>query len=697
MSPVFTRGSYARLDSQLAFGTYQGVSIFDPEKIKASEEIAPKVILGSIDLNRNPNKKFNPGEEAGVVELAHNENSLNFNFYSTYPGFNSSIEYSWRLEGYEEEWSLASNQERVSYANLGPGNYTFLVRARKPGGKWSEVEEASFEIGSPWWMSPIAYVLAGIILLALCFILIRVFRKNRRRSQKTKTSYVQNLNQEMGTSLTVLLASLDSIAEEEDVKNKSRLQSIIYRLQELLEPILSSKSAGIVKGHPPKIAKINLQEYIKDLTKDLDPLLKQKGLEIYVNDQWSNGYFYNDKFFLNKIFLTIISNSITYSFDGGKIIINLIQTNRGDLKVQIADNGLGLPQEDQKIIRDYFENAKNTLVKGHSQQLNLLYVKDFISKIGGSIVFESSKDQGTTFTIILKNHQLAETSEPGPEKRSIQEESPEQVAPVKQVEQVIHEALPQPMDNLGVKVLIAEDNDELRKIFIESFKRLGEVFEAKRGMEAYQIATTIKPAIIIADFEMPGMNGLSLFKALNKEGVIGNSAFYLMVTPAERNKLPGDIAEQGLSLISKPLNINALFQVILDDLQQAQSRPHQNPRLSERNSMILKGSLDTEFGGRLEKIILQNIQNPAFNIEDLSAAMGLSPASLHFKIQNSERISPQDFVMRTRLKYARSLIIDGNSDLADVARKAGFANKDIFFTSYKKHFGVMPGTIIDRF
>src|SRR5690606_5934762 len=111
------------------------------------------------------------------------------------------------------------------------------------------------------------------------------------------------------------------------------------------------------RNRNPRIDRIEVSEYMIGLKKDLAPLLKEKDLEIIINDQWNLDYFYYDVAYLNKIFFNIISNSVRYSFEGGKIIINLIQTNRGDLKVQIADNGSGLPFEDQKIIKEYFRNV----------------------------------------------------------------------------------------------------------------------------------------------------------------------------------------------------------------------------------------------------------------------------------------------------------------------------------------------------
>src|SRR5690606_26490751 len=153
----------------------------------------------------------------------------------------------------------------------------------------------------------------------------------------------------------------------------------------------------------PKIERIVLRDYMNALVHDLSPVLKDKNLEIIVNDQWNLEYFYYDVKYLNQIFFNIISNSIKNSFEKGKIIVNLIQTNRGDLKIQIADNGSGIPLEEQEVIRKYIQDPGMKVAKANYENIDLLYVKDLIDKLEGAFVFESSKDQGTTFTLILKN------------------------------------------------------------------------------------------------------------------------------------------------------------------------------------------------------------------------------------------------------------------------------------------------------
>lgn len=711
LSPVFTRGSFAKLDNKLAFGTFKGVSIFSPDKLKNEPRAVPNLIIGAVqvDSKNKSSKKLKSVGSGGKLNLEHDENSVKFNFYGIEPGIDRQINYSWKLEGYDEEWSLPGLQKEVNYASLAPGEYTFLVKAGYGNGSWSEAKEIPFTVSGPWWVGTpaiIAYVAAGILLILLLFLLFSGNKKSRMK--RARAQVYKNLGQELGTPLSILLASLDNISEEQEIKGRQRLRNITGRLRELMDPFLNFQAANFSKKDAkPSISRISLKTFMQDLVKDLRPLLKQKNLEIIVNDQWNREFFFYDVDYLNKIFLTIISNSVKNSFEDGKIIINLIKTNRGDLKVQIADNGTGLPYEDQKIIREYYRNSKAGAPK--SREIDLLFVKDLIDKLGGSIVFESSKDQGTTFTLILKNYNKAEG---GVKPQPIPQPAVDEV--VKAAELPL-ENIPQPKDEVKAevfeekqvvvptfethekkKILIAEDNVELRKVIAEFLRKLGEVYEARNGEEAFELAINLKPDVIISDFEMPEMDGLALNKALRNHPVLARTPLYLMIAETDTLQFPENTGNELLNIIKKPVNIDALLEMVAQKLEVSLALPSANTNLSARNRKLLMGGGNEDPYAGLQKFILNNITKTSFPAEELAAYLGITLVSLTSRLREKFGVNPEEFVIKTKLEFAKNLIAEGNFDLAEVSRLSGFQNKDLFFSAFKKYFGFMPGTIIEK-
>ena len=71
---------------------------------------------------------------------------------------------------------------------------------------------------------------------------------------------------------------------------------------------------------------------------------------------------------------------------------------------------------------------------------------------------------------------------------------------------------------LGKKVLVVDDEDELREIFVDEFRAVGAtVFEARQGVEALDILRREKIDIVLSDVRMPGGDGISLMKNIDKE------------------------------------------------------------------------------------------------------------------------------------------------------------------------------------
>ncbi len=693
LSSVFIRGSFARLEQKLAFGTFKGISVFAPQKLKSLAEAPTAVGLGAVKWRTRDNEfqtaNIGPGEE---LSLKYNQNTLSFTFSETSAAKEKDLEFSWMLEGFNTEWSQPGSQNEVSYANLGAGDYTFLVKARTSNGNWSLVEQVALNIQSPWWFSTGAYIGYGLAAFLL-LIMISMFRSRSIKNKKSVTQESEDvkLGSEQGkTSLKLALASLEDLSEEEDLKNNLRLKNISARLKVLLDPLTHLEAAPKEElNKVPKVSKISIPACIDKLVKDFSPLLKNKQLEIIVNDQWNSEFFYYDEEYFHRILSGIIASSINYSFEGGKIIINLIETSKGDLKLQIADNGAGLPWEDQEKITAYYSG--NSVFEAQGNLLDLLNVKDYIDELGGSIFFESSKDQGTTFTVILSN---AKQPVESALKKEIGKEDVIAAQPFNTPEPDKIIATP---SKTGIKkILVAEDNDELRKFFVDALKSLGEVIEAKNGTEAFAAAAEHQPHVIIADFEMPGMNGVELSVAMNNVAALAQIPLYLMLSQEDKLNLPQTSNIRIFNFVAKPVNLNALFKTIKAELETTASQSYGNPNLSERNSQLLKGNSEEEFFAKLKEVILENLSNSAFAVEDLSADAGVNIDVLSLKIKVHRGINPQDFIIHTKLDYARLLLSKGKSDLSEVARQAGFPTKDLFFSSYKKRFGFMPGTIIEK-
>ncbi|QIH33708.1 two-component regulator propeller domain-containing protein [Sphingobacterium sp. DR205] len=140
----------------------------------------------------NASKRGQASAKDSVLQLPAVFNSFRFSFSSPSYGIHQHLEFSYKLSGYDENWSSWTQQSEKSYTNLQNGQYTFLVKVRNNLNQESNVEEYSFVVLPPWYKT----VWAKAFYFLLCMLgvlgLIR-FRKIEQRKQQRK--YEQQLAQ----------------------------------------------------------------------------------------------------------------------------------------------------------------------------------------------------------------------------------------------------------------------------------------------------------------------------------------------------------------------------------------------------------------------------------------------------------------------------------------------------------------------
>lgn len=197
----FLAGSSCRAaDGRLYFGGEKGLTIVDPARFKLKASPPPVVITDVRIYGRTAGDRWSPG---APLELRHGEDYLAFEFVAldfTAPDRNR---FSFRLEGFEEEWGAPTTRRYVSYTHLPPGDYTFRVRAANLDGVWNETGTAIRVIITPplwlrWWF----LLLAGAALLGLLYLLYLYRVRRLLAVERTRSRIAEDLHDEIGGSLS---------------------------------------------------------------------------------------------------------------------------------------------------------------------------------------------------------------------------------------------------------------------------------------------------------------------------------------------------------------------------------------------------------------------------------------------------------------------------------------------------------------
>ncbi|MEN9448490.1 MAG: hypothetical protein RJA25_1780 [Bacteroidota bacterium] len=199
-SNEFNNGAFYKTgNNELLFGGNNGFNIIDADNIPFNS-YKPFSNIVNIKTDSNTFNTFSYTHQKKRVYFANHQNNISFEFTSSdYVNTPKNI-FEYKLEGYDKDWTL-TNRNYVSYTQLPPGNYKFLVRASNNDGVWADAPASySFRIRpmfwQTWWFRIIVVILFIIYLYNAINNRIQFARKKeneRMQSIRQKTEYEKQL------------------------------------------------------------------------------------------------------------------------------------------------------------------------------------------------------------------------------------------------------------------------------------------------------------------------------------------------------------------------------------------------------------------------------------------------------------------------------------------------------------------------
>ncbi|HMT53213.1 MAG: PAS domain S-box protein [Saprospiraceae bacterium] len=227
-----------------------------------------------------------------------------------------------------------------------------------------------------------------------------------RELGELKSRFVSMASHEFRTPLSTVLSSVSLIGrytESDQQANRekhiNRVKSTVAHLTAILNDFLSMN----------KLEEGRIQTFFEDfdpielfheVIEEMKTILKPN--QQLINLHSTNGMLVrSDRKIIKNTLINLISNAIKYSKENGKINCN-ISVNEKVLDFSVSDEGIGIPDEDQKHLFDRFFRASNvTNIEGTGLGLNI--VKKYLEMLDGEISFVSKLYIGTTFNVSIPN------------------------------------------------------------------------------------------------------------------------------------------------------------------------------------------------------------------------------------------------------------------------------------------------------
>lgn len=230
-------------------------------------------------------------------------------------------------------------------------------------------------------------------------------------NDKMKTEFFSNISHELRTPLNVILGSVQLMelymnnnqyheSKEKVARNIGTMKQNCYRLLRLVNNLIdiSKIDAEAFELH---LKNCNIINVIKEITLSVSDYIENKGLRLAFYADIDEIIMACDDEKIERILLNLLSNSIKFTPEGGKISVSTY-VNKESLCIKVEDNGSGIPQEKQNLVFQRFCQIDKMFTRLHEGSgIGLNLVKSLVEMHGGTITFQSREGAGTSFVIML--------------------------------------------------------------------------------------------------------------------------------------------------------------------------------------------------------------------------------------------------------------------------------------------------------
>ena len=662
------------------------------------------------------NKEITTGDQTGIlnksfaytdrIRLNYLQNVFSIGFSTDNFLHIGGGEVEYRLIGYNDEWSENRLGNDITYTNISPGDYVFEIRLKN----FPEVIRSLHIMITPpfyatWW----AYAIYVCVILTILFFVVREYRirlflKTSLDFELREKQYIEEMNQsklrfftnishEIRTPITLILGQVDLLLNSGKLstyayskllnihKNAGNLKSLITELLDFRK-----QEQGLLKL---KVSQFDLYSLLKEHYVLFKELAANRNISFALHTDCEQCLVWGDRMQIQKVVNNLLSNAFKYTSDGGSITM-VLADGADECMFSVSDNGAGISEEDYVKIFERFYQVENIGQYGGTG-IGLALSQGIVKAHQGDITVESQLGKGSCFKVTLKKgdaHFDASVSriEPEHDKEYIYY-SEDREALIEEVQSAQNES-----GTTDCKLLVIDDNEEIRNILVDIFSPLYTVETASNGEEGYEKVKVMQPDLVISDIMMPGIPGTELCaKIKNNIETCHIPVVLLTALSAPERELEGLRIGADIYVV-KPFNMRRLVMQcnnLINTRRLLQNKyAHQ---LDSKAEKIATNELDQKFIEQATQVVEANMENPEFSVDVFSREMGVGRTVLFQKIKGITGSTPNNFIMNLRLKKAAYFLLNvPEMNISDIAYRLGFGNPQYFNKCFKELFDIAP-------
>jgi ligand-binding sensor domain-containing protein/signal transduction histidine kinase/DNA-binding response OmpR family regulator len=718
-SNEFIKGAgYISKTGRIFLGNIDGFNTFYSETGRINSNI-PNVVITDFQLSGKslPAEMYNHqskqnSDASPPMTLSYDQSAFSIGFAALNFTVPEKNQYAYMLEGFDKDWNYAGYENKVSYTNLDPGEYTFRIIGSNNDGIWNKKGTSlKIIITPPFWKTNFAYIIYILIAIAILYYIYREIKARERLKNEIifqkltaekmeelnqmKLNFFTNISHELRTPLSLIIDPVRKIITEEvSASQMKSLSNLVYknatRLSNLVNQLLDFRRFS---GHYKLQAQhINLAEAIKEICQTFEERARKReiGFDLSFNTAFKDAWMDIDK--LEKILSNLISNAFKFTPNGGRIqvlVSTIIEKNeKRSLEIQVKDTGPGVPQAyKQKIFDLFFQVEGTTRYDMESSGIGLSLTKELVMLHRGEISETGKQGEGAVFVVKLPLREyVPQSNEPEfPETEMGGEESSINV-----FEESGNKRTAENVSEVPI-ILVVEDNAELREYIAKDVLARYQVEQASSGTEGFEKAISLIPDLIISDIMMPDGNGIELCGKLKADEKTSHIPVILLTAKqTDENKIEG-YRTGADAYVSKPFN-SALLNTQVENL--LESRKRLRALFSKVETAHAEEAaitdIDKEFLKKAEQVVLDNLSNTQFNVDRFAEKLKMNRTQFYRKFKAISGQTPHEYIIIIRLRIAADLLLTGGLNISEVSYKVGFSEPANFTRTFTKVYGKSP-------
>ncbi len=702
--------AFKSTDGELFFGGISGFTHFNPSEIVVEKHQTPLVITELKVLNR----KIETGSHENnilkksisvtdLLTLGYKQNAFSVEFASLNFTSSESNQYSYYLEGLDEEWSDPSINRIASYTNIDPGYYVLKICSVINGERQTDnIRELIIKVTPPFWRT---YWFLFLVIIGLGWFTIYIIHSyiNRKKTKmelviermrtnklnelnNLKLKFFTNISHEIRTPLTLILTPLEKLhskdCKPEEIssyvdmmyKNTKDLNKLINQLLDFRKLDSGGLKLELLQGDIVQLVSESVNSYVS--------IAKEKSISMTFNCFQESLIAQYDADKIGMILNNLLSNAIKFTEKNGRITVHLtlafdtnVEATTDEtaslewIEISVTDTGIGISENHlSKIFDPFYQIESKNEHTGTG--IGLSFANELVKLHHGELFVESKIGIGSKFAFRIpykKEIQRANTSVPN-------SFADEETFLNSELERIL---------------LIVEDNSDVRLLIKNHFNDSFHVYEAENGKEGWIMTLKIVPDVIISDVLMAEMNGFDFCKKVKNDERTSHIPFLLLTALHSKEHIIKGLENGADDYITKPFDLTILQSKIENIISIRDSYKEKfSAEVTLQPKNILIASPDQKFLQKAIDVVEIHISDSELDIEKFAVEVGLSRMQLYRKLHALTDMTVKEFIRNIRLKRAAQLLIQDSMNITEIAYAVGFKDVSHFGKCFRQVYGI---------